>query len=391
MRASPRRDSNVLRVAHVSFFRDFERRKPRQLLEAWPSLSRVASAAASPECNVEVMQACSYDETICVDGVDIHFIRESTPIDTLSLRLGSKLLRPYRLLERVAAFDPDVIQAAGFGNPLQVLQLRARAPQATLLIQDHAGVPTTGWRRRLDRRVLSQVDGVLFTAREQAAPFFESCLFRRDMPVFEVLEASSTFAPGDQSQAQQRSGLRGDPCLLWLARLDAVKDPLGVLDAVAMATSKLPDLRLWCCYRDAPLERQVRARIASDSRLRDRVVLLGPRSHAEVETLCQGADFLIQGSLREGSGYAVIEALACGTTPLVTDIPAMRKITKQGRFGALAAPGDTAEMARHLVEWANKDRTQLRREARRHFEDELSYEAIGRDLRAVYEAMAARR
>jgi glycosyltransferase involved in cell wall biosynthesis len=271
------------------------------------------------------------------------------------------------------------------------LRLRKRLPQATILVQDHAAQPSIGWRKALHRRALAGADAVLFTAREQAVPFFEAGLFRPDLPVFEVLEDSSFFAPGEQQDARRRSGIHGDPCLLWLGRLDLVKDPLGVLDAVAIASDRLPGIRLWCCYRDAPLEGQVKARIAADPRLRERVVLLGPRSHAEVETLCQAADFLIQGSFREGSGYAVIEALACGTTPLVTDIPALRRITKQGQVGALATPGDAAAMARNLVEWAGKDRARLRQEARRHFEDELSCEAVGRDLRAVYEAVARRR
>jgi glycosyltransferase involved in cell wall biosynthesis len=139
------------------------------------------------------------------------------------------------------------------------------------------------------------------------------------------------------------------------------------------------------------LERQVKERITSDMRLRERVVLLGPRPHPEIETLCQAADFLVQGSLREGSGYAVIEALACGTTPLVTDIPAFRKVTKQGQFGALAPPGNAAAMAENWLAWSGRDRARLRYDARRHFEDDLSYDAIGRDLRAVYEAAAGSR
>ena len=376
-----------LRVAHVSFHRDVERRQPRQLLADWPTLTRIAAAAASASCRVEVVQACEQDEQAHVDGVDIQFVRETTVIDRLSVRLGSKLLSASRILDRLATLDPDVIQVAGFGHPLQLLQLRRRIPRTPIVLQDHAAAPATSWRRLLHRRAFAAADAVLFTAREQATPFFENGLFRSDLRVFEVLEDSSSFVTGVQQEARQRSGIHGDPCLLWLGRLDAVKDPLAVLDAVATASDQLPGVRLWCCYRDAPLEHEVKARIAADARLRERVVMLGARPHAEIETLCQAADCLVQGSLREGSGYAVIEALACGTTPLVTDIPALRKITKQGQFGGLATPGDAAGMAKNLVVWAGKDRAQLRQDARRHFEQELSYEAIGRDLCAVYEAL----
>lgn len=384
-----REGSRALRVAHVSFHRDTARRAPRQLLEDWPTLTRTAAAVAK-DCQVAVIQASEVDEKFHIDGVNVHFVRETTAVDRLSFRLGSKVLRATRMLDRLDALDPEVIQVAGFGYPLQTLQLRRRFPRAVIALQDHAAAPAPGWRRVLHRRAFAAVDAVFFTAREQAEPFRENGLFRSDLPVFQVLEDSSTFVPGSQEEARRRSGIHGDPCLLWLGRLAAVKDPLGVLDALAMASDRLPGVRLWCCYKNAPLEQQVKARIASDPRLRERVVLLGPRPHRDIETLCQAADFLIQGSLREGSGYALIEALACGTTPLVTDIPAFRRITKQGRFGALAAPGDAAGMAQNLIEWASKDRVRLRRQARRHFEDELSYAAIGRDLLAIYGAVAKR-
>jgi glycosyltransferase involved in cell wall biosynthesis len=337
------------------------------------------------------VQAGEHDEKLCVDGVEFQFVRETSLIDRFSYRIGSKLLRPNRLLDRIVSLEPHIVQVAGFGHPLQVLQLRRRLPRAVIVLQDHAAAPRMGWRKELHRRAFAAIDAVLFTAREQAAPFFDAGLFRQDLRVFEALEDSSMFVPGDQRAAQLRSGIHGDPCILWLGRLDAVKDPLGVLEAVAIAADQLPSLRLWCCCRDAPLEHEVRLRIASDVRLRSRVVLLGPRPHAEIEALCQAADFLIQGSRREGSGFAVIEAMACGTTPLVTDIPAFRRITKNGRFGALAPPGDALAMAKNLLECAGKDRVRLRRETRHHFEEELSYEAIGRDLRAVYAALAGSR
>jgi glycosyltransferase involved in cell wall biosynthesis len=108
-----------------------------------------------------------------------------------------------------------------------------------------------------------------------------------------------------------------------------------VLDAVARAVSALRDPQLWCSYLSAPLLAHVKARIAADPRLTGRVHLLGSRPRDEVEPLLRAADFLVQGSHVEGSGFAVIEALACGTTPIVTDIPSLRWITGNGSVGGL--------------------------------------------------------
>jgi hypothetical protein len=41
-----------------------------------------------------------------------------------------------------------------------------------------------------------------------------------------------------------------------------------------------------------------------------------------------------------------------------------------------------------IVNYARRDRTELRRAARAHFDKTLAFKVIGRDLRAVYEQMA---
>ena len=59
--------------------------------------------------------------------------------------------------------------------------------------------------------------------------------------------------------------MRGAPAVLWVAHLDANKDPLTVLDGVARASAVLPDLQLWCCFRDAPLLEAVKDRRTRDA------------------------------------------------------------------------------------------------------------------------------
>src|SRR5690606_31821944 len=107
--------------------------------------------------------------------------------------------------------------------------------------------------------------------------------------------------------------------------------------------------RLYCCYGDAPPLDTVRARIRSDPALASRVQLLGAVPHARIQDLCRAADILVSGSHEESTGFAVIEALACGTTPVVTDIPAFRALTHAGAVGRLFPPGDAAALARALI------------------------------------------
>ena len=176
--------------------------------------------------------------------------------------------------------------------------------------------------------------------------------------------------------------------MLWVGRLDPNKDPLTILEVVERAASKLPDLTLWCCYTEAPLLRQVEEVLSKSPLLADRVHLLGRVPHERVQELCRAADFFVLGSHREGSGYSLMEAMACGLTPVVTDIPSFRRMTGDGRVGALYPPGDGARAAALLVELSRGDRASQARSVRAHFERHLSFEAVGRALAGAYRAVA---
>jgi glycosyltransferase involved in cell wall biosynthesis len=120
----------------------------------------------------------------------------------------------------------------------------------------------------------------------------------------------------------------------------------------------------------------VRARIADDARLAGRVHLLGEVPHARIETLLRAADLFVSGSRAEGSGYAALEALACGVTPVLTDIPAFRALTGNGRVGHLWPCGDAARLADELF-LAAPGRASPQ-QVRAHFDATLSFDAVGR-------------
>jgi glycosyltransferase involved in cell wall biosynthesis len=358
-----------LRVVHVGFDLDPMRREPEALLEAWPTLPAVAIACARAGVRVDVVQPAHHAQMIERDGVVFHFIEEK------------------QLATRVGSLSPAVVHVNGLNHPMNVRRLMGALNGSRVLVQDHGTVEPHGWRRTAWRFAYRSISGVAFTAREQARPYFEHGVFRRALSVFEIIESSSTFSPGDQATARSSTGMSGDPCILWTGRLDVNKDPLTALEAFELATHELPDSRLYCCFGESPLLEQVRRRIAESRRLRDRVELVGTLPHAEMEARFRAADFFVQTSHREGSGYSLIEALACGTTPLVTDIPSFRRIV--GGVGSLTPVRDTVALAQQIVSWASRHRVALRLAARARFDAALTFDAIGRDLRAAYEQIAA--
>lgn len=373
----------MLHVAQVSFFLDPQGREPEQLLHDWPSLVDVAEAASAAGVRISVIQACSQSRRLTRNGVDYHFLRPDEVVPTIACSEA--------FIDLVANLGAQIFHIHGLGFPEDIQALARLAPGTPMIVQDHANRPPRTWRRLLWRRGFAMISGVAFCASLQAQPFIDAGLLPPRATIYEIPESTSRFVPGDQAEARRATGLRGDPCLLWVGHLDENKDPLTVLDGVSEAVGQLPGLQLWCCFGSAPLRAEVQSRIDSDPRLQGRVHLLGRVPHQTIQHLMQASDLFVLGSHREGSGYSLIEALACGLPPVVTDIPSFRALTGPARVGWLWPCGDARRMCDSLLSIASQVRPELRRLTREHFDAELSFAALGRKLRAAYEDLLVRK
>ncbi|MDB5673182.1 MAG: hypothetical protein JWM65_164 [Sphingomonas bacterium] len=370
-----------MRVVHVNCVIDAARRAPADLLAAWPTLSAVADAAARAGAEVTVLQASHFSGEYQQRGVTYRFIAEPR------WRRGSGAgIMPWRIGAAIRRERPDVVHFNGLDFPFHVRA--ACAAGAPVLLQDHAG-RAEGRSARFRRWGHEKVAGIAFTARAQAEPFMR----RRQLPasatLFAVPESSSHFTPGDRIMARCDSGVHGAPALLWIGHLDTNKDPLTLVRAVRIALAALPDLQLWCAFVGTGLLSEIEAMLRADAQLAAHVHLLGAVPHAMVETLCRAADLFVSTSRREGSGYALLEAMACGTTPVVSDIPSFRALTGDGVVGALVPAGDAEALAAAIIDQAGRPSEAARAAVRAHFERHLAFDAIGAQLMAAYRAIAA--
>jgi glycosyltransferase involved in cell wall biosynthesis len=365
-----------LHVVQIGFFSDPQRRGPAQLLEAWSTLVDVAEAVAGRGVTVSVVQACAQRARLRRNGVGYYFLPFASGADAPDEAALTELLRE---------LSPDVFHVHGLGFHRDTGALAARLPGVPIVLQDHASRPPRPWRRMRWRRGLACASGIAFCAREQARPFVNAGLVGGHIPVYEIPESTSRFAPGDRGEARRLTGMEGDPALLWVGHLNANKDPFAVLAGVSAASRALPGLRLYCCFGVAPLLKRVKERIASDPALGERVTLLGRVPHERVEQLMRAADIFVLGSHRESTGYSLIEALACGLPPVVTDIPSFRSLTGAGAVGMLWPCGDARALAAALQSVAERAGGATRAAVRAHFERELSFDSLGAKLAAMYE------
>lgn len=370
-----------MHVVHANFPVVPEELAHAEVLGQWHSLADIAEIATSGGVRVSVVQAARREGRIVRNGIEYRFI-------DVSATNGAQE-RNRRFAAALADLDANALHVHGLAFAGDAFAIAHLLPQLPILCQDHADHPPRRWRpwRRLQwRRWFAAVSAVSFTASEQAQPFIDAGVFAKRMQVFAIPESTSRFTPGDRGRARAATGLHGDPCVLWVGHLAHGKDPLAVIDGIAQAALRLPGLRLWCAFGTAPLLDAVQQRIAAHPQLAGRVHLLGKVPHAQVEALMRAADLFVSGSHAEGSGYALLEALACGVTPVVTDIPPFRELTGNGAIGRLWSPGDPERLTEALVDaWSS--RTPPGR-VRSHFDANLSFAALGRRWAEAYAQVA---
>jgi glycosyltransferase involved in cell wall biosynthesis len=261
----------------------------------------------------------------------------------------------------------------------------ALGPRTPIVVQDHAsGPPRTAAARAVRRRGFFPVDAFLFTAVEQAAPWRTADIIRDCQTVYDVLEASTTLRPMARAAAREASGIAGSPALLWVGRLNANKDPLTVLAGFELMVARYPDASLTMVCGSDELLPAVREQLSASPVLGPRVRLVGRVPHAELPAYYSAADMFVLGSHHEGSGYALIEACACGAVPVVTSIPAFRAITGDGTQGRLWPVSDHIGLGQALIDMAGRDLGAVRAEVARHFARELSWTAVGRRALHIY-------
>lgn len=351
-------------------------------------------ALAERGYEVHLVHLWPYDASFDELGVRFHFVAESKLSRAVSNVVGlvgsgdAAAYQPaWRAIRLIRSLRPDIVHFHGctltLNHYLLCRELCELAP--ALFLHYHGGYPS---RHRLVRAAqqygFAQSSRCCFSTREHATPFVDAGLIRDPTRIVELMETSSTFEPRDRSIARQQTAMTGEPVVLSVGRLHPIKDPLVVLEGFAQVLRERPLAQLFLYYTSEELLPDVRRFLDQRPGLSDHVHLRGRAEPEAMEAIYNSADFLLQASLREFSGCAVLEAMACGVIPIVSDIPSFRVMTDNGRFGALFPCGDAAGLARAIFTYSSESISEHRREIRRHFERTLSFSRLAEQLDQSY-------
>jgi teichuronic acid biosynthesis glycosyltransferase TuaC len=150
------------------------------------------------------------------------------------------------------------------------------------------------------------------------------------------------FAPCDRTKAKRALGING-PLLVTPGALIERKGQKVAIEAL----TRIPEATL-LLVGDGP-DRKELERLAQELGVAGRVRFLGNRPHGEMPGLLAAADVMLLPSRSEGLANVWVEALACGTPVVTTDIPGAGEVFDGSPAGRLI-PRDAEAAARAVRE-----------------------------------------
>ncbi|HEY5874429.1 MAG TPA: glycosyltransferase family 4 protein [Ilumatobacteraceae bacterium] len=175
--------------------------------------------------------------------------------------------------------------------------------------------------------------------------------------------------------------------LVVVGRMVPIKNMATVLEAVARTTADV-DLTI---IGDGPLRADLEAVVRGRPRLAPRVRFAGLLERADVHRALAQADLCVSASLGEGLPVAVLEAMACRTPVLLSDIAPHREIDLDRPELALVECHDVDGFAAAIDALASlplEDRQVLGQRCRQIVEDRFGIAAMHLAYAPIYDAAA---
>jgi glycosyltransferase involved in cell wall biosynthesis len=157
--------------------------------------------------------------------------------------------------------------------------------------------------------------------------------------------------------AKTNTVLRGDfglgpgPVVLSLRPIRTIYNPLDIAKAIPAVLRSVPDtqfvVRTYAYDKDLLDRFQA---IVDDHNVRHAVHYVGdlPNDYA-IASLYRLADVAVSVPLSDGTPLSVLEALACGAAPILSDLPSLREWVRHENEGLFVPVGDIQAISSSIV------------------------------------------
>jgi glycosyltransferase involved in cell wall biosynthesis len=255
------------------------------------------------------------DDRLAASGVAMHDVGGRGNYDP---RILLKLVRLMTTLR------PDIVQTTL--TQMDILGgIAALVTRTRWILRESSAAPSypPGWKSTLRRLLGRRADAIVSNSREGEAYWHSGDVIPNGVPCGEIDAALPAAAEGRT--------------ILFAGRIDEGKNVTTLIDALSRIDL---DVTATICG-DGP-ERPALEQFAARLGIAQRVVFAGPVS--DLWSRMKAADAVVTLSRFEGCSNVVMEAMACGTPLVVSDIPAHRELLDE-QTALFVACDDAAQAA----------------------------------------------
>ncbi|MEJ5308287.1 MAG: GT4 family glycosyltransferase PelF [Anaerolineae bacterium] len=328
-----------------------------------------------------------------------------TPPQPVSLLEVTNMMQiVYRWLTVLAVPIPqvDIVHAAAAGLCSIFGIVASRSPRTAFLLTEHgiylrerllalSRSKETHFERAFQARFAQRITEASYASADKIAPG-SNYNHRWEIHNGAAPEIIQTIYNGPDPQqfapSTHHKPADAPPTIVWLGRIDPLKDLETLIRAAAIVCDKRPDAR-FILYGKPPKGNEWYYQKCLDLRdrlkLQDNVIFAG--FAASAAAAYNEGDFVLLSSISEGFPYSVVEAMMCERTVVGTDVGGVSEALEG--CGLVVEPRNPADMARaclKLIQDPEKTR-ELGRQAREKALSQFSLQQCNSGYLATYQRL----
>jgi D-inositol-3-phosphate glycosyltransferase len=256
--------------------------------------------------------------------------------------------------------------------------------------------PESASRIASEERIVADAECILAPTADEAADLARLYGARADrVRVVTPGVDTEVFTPGDREAAKRAMGFEGRTVILFAGRLQLLKSPDVAVRTIASLARARPALDpvlvvLGGPSGNASVDPASLEKLAASLGVADRVYVREPVPHASLPQWYRGADAVLVPSRNESFGLVALEASACGTPVVATDVGGLRTAVRDGITGVLVPGGDPEAFAAALGGvLGDPERARAMGEAGARYARRYDWRRAANGLLAVYEEQAS--
>lgn len=174
------------------------------------------------------------------------------------------------------------------------------------------------------------------------------------------------------------------PVILTVGRLDKNKGFNYIIDAMPKLIRKFPGTKL-VIAGDGPEKDNLLTQIKS-LHLEQNVCLVGAVRNKDLPKFYNTADLFVLPSLKEGLGVVLLEAMACGTPVIGSNVGGITDIIKDNENGLLTKPKDPTDIANKITQLLSNEklRRKLSENGLKTVKERFSWNFVTNEFIKVY-------